>query len=315
MSKPPVHFSIFPPPERGRSTVEDRRVGVKKNPEATPPRPASLMRADPPLSGEGKRQKHRAVVAEELRRLLPKMEGSQAAKSLAFGLSVIDRCLPQGGLACGALHEFVPAESATPAAFGFMVALLATIRPRKAGADEASLLHRPLFLVLPTYELRDYGRPHGHGIRALGLDPTRLILVETAHRNETLWALEEALHARAPAAVAGVIDKFDLKSSQRLQLAAADAGLPVLLLRSAQNLESSAAATRWRVGASKAARDRFGLYARPRWRLQLERCRNGRSGEWVVEYDHVTHCFSLVAALADPSLSSGAGDQYRSQTG
>ena len=111
------------------------------------------------------------------------------------------------------------------------------------------------------------------------------------------------MHSGAPAAVAGVIDQLDLKMSQRLQLAATAAGLPLLLLRPARNLESSAAATRWRVGTAEAARDRFGLFARPRWHLQLERCRNGRPGEWVVEYDHVAHRFSLAAALADPALS------------
>ena len=115
--------------------------------------------------------------------------------------------------------------------------------------------------------------------------------------------------ALAPQAVIGMIDRLDLKTSQKLHLAATDAGLPLLLLRPSQTLESSAAATRWRVGTAPAARDRFGFYARPRWRLQLERCRNGRPGEWVVEYDHVTHRFSLVAALADSALSRGAGSE------
>ena len=143
----------------------------------------------------------------------------------------------------------------------------------------------------------------------LGLDPARLVLVETAHRRDTLWAIEEALRSGAPAAVAGVIDKLDLKLSQRLHLAATDCGLPLFLLRPAHNLESSAAATRWRVGTAEAARDRFGLFTRPRWHLRLERARNGRPGEWVVEYDHVAHRFSLAAALADPARARGAGEK------
>jgi protein ImuA len=242
--------------------------------------------------------RNRAAVTEELRRLLPRMEGVRTAKSIPFGLPAIDCYLPLGGLAGGALHELVPEDSATPAAFGFVVALLA--RLSKTG---------PLLLMTPSYGLRDYGRPHGHGLRALGLDPSRLILVETAHRKETLWAMEEALRSRAPAAVAGVIDKLDLRTSQRLHLAATDCGLPLFLLRPAENTESSAAATRWRVGTAPAARDRFGLIVRSRWRLTLERCRNGRTGEWIVEYDHVAHRFSLAAALADPARSRGAGEK------
>src|SRR5580693_8392610 len=100
--------------------------------------------------------RNRAAVAEELRRLLPKMEGLRAVRALPLGVEAIDRHLPQGGLGCGGLHEIVPEAGATPAAFGFLAALLARI----------SGTH-PLFLVLPAYGLRDYGRPYGHGIRAL----------------------------------------------------------------------------------------------------------------------------------------------------
>jgi protein ImuA len=293
-------------------------------PIMTPPTALSVMR-------------HRAAVAEELRRLLPTMEGLRAAKPILFGLTAIDHYLPQGGLAGGALHEVLPEEGATPAAFGFVVALLArlstlltpppergrsTVADRRVGVSctrddpspdrlwrKATTRTPQIFLIFPTHGLRDYGRPHGHGLRALGLDPRRLILVETAHRKETLWAMEEALRSRAPAAVAGVIDKLDLKTSQRLHLAATDCGLPLFLLRPAADLESSAAATRWRVGTAPAARDRFGLIVRSRWRLTLERCRNGRAGEWIVEYDHVAHRFSLATALADPARSRGAGEK------
>jgi protein ImuA len=290
--------------------------------------------------------RNRAAVAEELRRLLPKMEGIRAAQSIPFGLAAIDRHLPQGGLACGALHEIAPEAGATPAAFGFLVALLTRISSPpfcgvgvgrfcfvRAGAPVYERASPPdpspfpppqggrekLILVLPAYGLRDYGRPSGHGLRALGLDPSRLILAETTQRKDTLWAMEEALRSRAGAAVAGIIDQLDLKTSQRLHLAAADCGLPLFLLRPAPSLSSpagaggweggSAAATRWRVGPAPAARDRFGLFTHARWRLSLERCRNGRTGEWMVEYDHVAHRFSLAAALADPAVSRRAGEE------
>ncbi len=248
---------------------------------------------------------NRSTAIGELRRLLRPLKEAYGrslyGRSLPFGLSALDAHLPEGGLA-GGLHEIVPAtENAIAAAFGFMVAILARLEPG-----------RPLIFVMPVkgrQSGRYCGRLFGHGFNSLGLDPTRLVLVETAQRKETLWAVAEALHSGAPAAVAGMIDRLDLKTSQKLQLAAGDCGLPLLLLRPAPTLEASAAATRWRVGTAAAARDRFGLYAHPRWHLQLERCRNGRPGEWVVEYDHVAHRFSLAAALAHSALSRGASDQ------
>jgi len=257
--------------------------------------------------------RNRTTVMEELRRLLPGV--TEGRKTLPFGLSAIDSYLPDGGLACGALHEIVPEPRSIPATFGFIAAILARITfstpsPREGRLYAGGNARGPLFLVLPTYGFREYGHLHGHGLRALGLDPARLILVETSHRKETLWAIEEALHSGAPAAVACVIDKLDLKTSQRLHLTATDCGLPLFLLRPAQNLEASAAATRWRVGTAEAARDRFGLITRPRWHLRLERCRNGRPGEWVVEYDHVAHRFSLAATLANPARARGASESH-----
>jgi len=240
----------------------------------------------------------RATVMAELRRLMPGL--ADCRKTLPFGLSALDSCLANGGLPWGALHEIVPAPHAVVAAFGFIAAVLGRLAPPWS---------HPLVFVLPPYGLGPYGRLYGHGMRELGLDPARLILVETARRRDTLWAIEEAVRSGAPAAVAGIIDKLDLKTSQRLHLFAAEAGLPLFLVRPAHNLESSAAATRWRVGTAEAARDRFGLITRPRWHLQLERARNGRPGEWVVEYDHVAHRFSLAAALADPTHARGASQK------
>jgi protein ImuA len=247
------------------------------------------------------RTRSRAAIVEELRRLLPGREPWR--KFLPFGLAALDSHLPEGGLTCGALHEIVPeTQGAIAAAFGFIAAILGRI-------SSSPPCEEKLVFVMPAHGRRDYGRLSGHGLNTLGLDPVRVILAETAHRKESLWAMTEALRSAAPQAVVGMIDRLDLKTSQKLQLAAGDCGLPLLLLRPAQTLEASAAATRWRIGTAQAARDRFGLYTHPRWHLQLERCRNGRPGEWVVEYDHVAHRFSLAAALADPSLSRGAGDQ------
>lgn len=252
----------------------------------------------------------RAEVVHELRRLLPRMEGFAAdARALSFGLHALDSHLPQGGLAFAALHEVAPeTDGDSPAAFGFIAALLGRI-PRGG----------PLLIVMPARGLRVKGLPirkvppfarlHGHGLNGLGLDSARVILVETENEKQTLWAMEEALRSGAPAAVAGAIERLDLKVSQKLHLVAGEAGLPLILLRPARVMEASAAATCWRVGAVKAARDRFGLIERRRWHLSLERCRNGRPGEWWVEFDHVAHRFSLASAVADPALSRSAGAQ------
>jgi protein ImuA len=254
------------------------------------------------LSLVEEKNRNRIKVMHELRCLLPRLEGfAPKARVLSLGLPALESHLPQGGLTFGALHEVVPAgEDDAPAAFGFIAALLGTLR-----------CSAPLLLMLPARGFARHGHPHGHGLNRLGLDPARLILVETRDKTETLWALEEALRSAAPAAVAGILDDLDLKTSQRLHVVARNAGLPLLLLRPARTLQASVAATRWRIGTAEAARDRFGLITRWRWHLALERCRNGRPGQWCVEFDHVSHRFSLAAALADPAIYHSSGTQRR----
>ena len=75
--------------------------------------------------------RNRAAVVEELRRLLPGIEDLPTA--LPFGLAAINSHLPQGGLACGGLHEVVPEAGATAAAFGFLAAILARRLPLWGG--------------------------------------------------------------------------------------------------------------------------------------------------------------------------------------
>ena len=245
----------------------------------------------------------REETVRDLRRMLAKATGSSAeTAALPFNLAGIDAHFPQGGLPLGALHEIAPHTAADIAgAFGFTAALLG----RMAEADRA---YGPVLIVTGPNGVDEQSQPYGHGLHRLGLNPARVLLVATKDDKQTQWALEEALRSALPAAVAGVIGRLGFRSSQRLQLAAENAGRPLLLLRPSGIAGTSVAMTRWRIGAEPAARDRFGLITRWRWRVTLERCRNGRPGEWLVEFDHA-YRFSLAPAMADPAFPRRANAQ------
>jgi protein ImuA len=197
------------------------------------------------------------------------------------------------GLACGALNEAVAAAPADEAAaFGFLAALTAVAQRTRPG---------PAVLVAARRALADLGTPCGHGLARLGLDVGRLLLVEAETDRDALWAIEETLRSGArPAMVWGVLaGGIDLTAGRRLNLAAAPQRTPLVLLRPAA-VEASAAATRWRIAAAPAGRDRFGLLAHFRWHVALERCRNGRTGAWLLEWDHAACRFLTVEdGLAD----------------
>jgi protein ImuA len=246
----------------------------------------------------GRNRSRRAIITD-LQGLLRRTESGVKTGLFTFGLPALDGYLPQGGLSLGALHDIVPdSREDLPVAFGFAIALIGRIA--SSG---------PVLIVTTPRGLAS-GQVHGHGLNMIGLDPKRVVLIEAGDEIQAHWVLEEALKSAVPAAIAAVAEtEPDLKTGRRLHLAAEKTGLPLLLLRPNGKGKSSAGATRWRIGAALAGRDRFGLLTGWRWRVSLERCRNGRPGEWLVEYDHDTHRFSLAAAVADRTFHQGGGAQ------
>jgi protein ImuA len=238
-----------------------------------------------------------------LRRIVARLESAfpdATTVPLPFGLPEIDRHFPGSGLTGGALHEVIATSHGDrPAAFGFAIALMV----------HALAAHRgPAVLIAARRCFADFGQPYGHGLRQLGLDVDRLVLVEARLDKDALWAMEEALRPEvAAAAVAGAVEgDLDLTMSRRLNLAAAGSGTPLILLRPPVTAGTSAAATRWRIAAAPAGRERFGTFAFRRWSVALERCRNGRPGHWLLEWNHVAHRFGLAELLADRAPAAGA---------
>lgn len=199
---------------------------------------------------------------------------------LPFGVAAIDRALPGGGLALGAVHEILGIdgdEEDGAAACGFIAGLLARLR------------RGPVLWCLKRPDL------YGPGLLAHGLDPARLVIVTVPRDEDILWAIEEGLRAPGLVAVIGEIGRLPLVAGRRLQLAAERSGITAFLLRRWRNSEEaarererpSAAVTRWRIAALP-AREVDDLRLRqligqPRWRVELLRCRGGVPAQWVVE--------------------------------
>jgi protein ImuA len=190
--------------------------------------------------------------------------------------SLIDG-LPGPGFPYGVLNEVIAPYRDRAAAFGFLFAVVAVaLREREGPA-----------LFVATERALDCGVPYGHGLSQLGVDMGRLILVETKTDKDALWAVEQALRSEVrPSVVVGATEReLDLTRSRRLNLAAAAHATPLVLSECTKAAGTNAAGTRWRLASAPAAVDRFGMLAGWRWHATLERCRNGRTGEWLIEWD------------------------------
>ena len=250
----------------------------------------------------------------ELREHIRRIERPTAATHgvLPFGVAAIDRVLPSGGLARGALHEILGAsgdEEDGALAAAFAAGIVGRLAAQRSLGGDGMVLW-----CLPRPDL------YGPGLAAHGLDPGRLVLVRAPRDDEILWAMEEGLRAPGIAAVVGEIGVLPAVASRRLQLAAERSSITAFLLRrwrdggqaARERALPNAAITRWRIAAlpSQPPQGEPGV-GRPRWRVELLRCRGGEPACWEVERADATGHVSLAATLADRPARPVSSERFR----
>jgi protein ImuA len=238
---------------------------------------------------------------QRLRRELQRLEGiahSAETPRLRFGRQALDRFLPEGGLPFAGLHLFEPRrrEWDDGAASGFMAAMARLFLHGGAGAG-------------PVFWAGRHDDLYGAGLLPFGLEPQRLLLARAAGDAEVFWCLEEALADGGPALVLGEAGELGRIPARRLQLAAETARLPCFLLlrpfNAPRTRPGGSLCAHWRIAPAPSGPCRLaprspGLL---RWQAELLRCRGGRPGAWLLEWNDETCDFSLAAPLRDGALS------------
>jgi len=214
--------------------------------------------------------------------------------AITFGLAELDGWLG-GGLLRGALHEVFAAGQADVAAATGFAALLAL----RAARQRRILWVRQDFLDGPT------GQLHPPGLAALGLNPALVILVRAGDVMGVLRAAGEAARCGGLGAVLvepwGEAPQIDHTAGRRLSLAAAESGVPVLMLRVAATPTASVAASRWSVEALPSRPLPANAPGPPAFTASLLRHRGGAAGAtWHLEWDHDRHCFQPYDAAPLP---------------
>lgn len=150
----------------------------------------------------------------------------------------------------------------------------------------------------PLAALRETGALYGPGLAARGLDPARLIVARPRQTRDALWTMEEALRGGAFAAVIGEVETLPPIAARRLQLAAEAHATAALLLLPPRAHGTGVGMTRWRATSAPGGA----------WHIELVRCRSGASGTWLVEWNHATHRFDLVAVSGErPGAPASSG--------
>jgi hypothetical protein len=138
---------------------------------------------------------------EELRARIRRLEGAASRRALVlpFGIKAIDRHLPGGGLALGALHEVAGGGNGT-------------IHGAAAALFAAGIAARTRGKVLWCLTRPDLFAP---ALAQAGLVPDRVIYVEAGDEKSVLICFEEGLRHGGLGAVVAEVARLSLTASRR----------------------------------------------------------------------------------------------------
>ncbi|WOH84156.1 DNA repair protein [Bradyrhizobium sp. BEA-2-5] len=225
---------------------------------------------------------------------------------VALGHTIADAML-RGGLAPAALHEVFAAGHQGGAATGFIAGLAGRLSARK-----------PLLWVRQDFSEVETGALSMSGLKELGLDPRRVVMVRAADVESALRTSADALACDALGAVVlelwGEARQLDLVASRKLTLAAQASGVTALVLRIAATAIPSTAETRWIVRAAHSPPgNAASVWGAPRFDAELLRNRHGPCGRWIMEWNCDECQFSEPSTYPQPVAAAPAHRPHQTQ--
>ena len=236
-----------------------------------------------------------------LRREVAAIDGRLASARLPLGVESLDSALA-GGLALGRVHMLCGRPGHDGALTGFAVALLRRIL---AQTDEAAPV-----VWCPAAAGGGSGMLYAAGLAALGLDPGRLLIVDSPSPGARLAALEDILRTEGLAAVIVEYDRVSqtsdywMRLARRAQLAAEASGVTGLLLGwpvaasgfdSLWHIAPSSAAPLSSAPSGQAGRDpSWNPSWHPCWQVELRHARGGRPWSSQLSWDAYANSLSEI---------------------
>ena len=224
-----------------------------------------------------------------LRHELAVIDGHDRLVRLPLGIDSLDRALA-GGLALGRVHLLSGSMQTHGAVSGFTIALLCMLQHHlfiKKSTNNIQPVNYPNqdmnpIIWCPASQRGGAGMLYGHGLAAAGLDPARLLIVDTPSPSRRLAALDDILRTEGLAAVVMEYDGLQksadywMRLTRRAQLAAEQSGTTAFLLGAP--IAASGFETAWQIKPAPnfAMQSNPALVLRSVWDLTLHRARGGR---------------------------------------
>lgn len=196
----------------------------------------------------------------------------QQAKEVALPAELwfLKEHLPLAVFPTGAVHEFVYSKAEDVAATNaFISGLVSTCIAAKGIVIWISLRPAIFPAVLQRYNI----------------EPEQIVFIHPANEKELLWVTEEALKCDGLRAVVAELNSLSFPNSRRLQLAVEKSNVTGFVLTPSSKTTTNACVSRWKITSIPSEQqDSLPGVGFPKWKVELKKMRNGKPGEWEVEW-------------------------------
>ncbi|RZJ31996.1 MAG: Error-prone repair protein ImuA [Flavobacterium sp.] len=213
---------------------------------------------------------------EIARQLQAKINAMQGLGKPVLGLeskrfAPFSSAFPDGIFPAASLHEFISYEPADAASTTGFITALAGKFMKEGGLCLWIGNEQKIFPA---------------GLKHFGLEPDRIVFINTPKLHDVMWIIEEALKCEALTAVMAEVKQLGFTESRRLQLAVENSGVTGFIHRFQPYGENATACTaRWKITSlpSRIDQDVPGV-GHSSWDVQLVKVRNGRPDSWQVTW-------------------------------
>lgn len=218
------------------------------------------------------------IIAQLQKDILPLQGFKTALNNAALDaiLGPLKNAFPNNNFPTGAIHEFIAVTAEDVAATnGFVSALLNPLMKNNG-------------ITIWIGSSRTIFPP---ALKSFGVSPDKIIFIDLKKEKEILWAMEEALKCEGLSVVIAQVPELSFTASRRLQLAVEQSRVTGFIIRNnPRNLNTTACISRWKISSlcSELADGMPGV-GFPRWNAALLKIRNGRPGNWQIEF--MAGCF------------------------
>jgi protein ImuA len=213
------------------------------------------------------------IITQLQKDILP-LQGLKALSTdpiITIDFPPIETSFPNATFPIGCVHEFLSTSTENAAATnGFVAGLLSRLM-QLGGVCIWISSARTLF---PP------------ALKTFGIEPDQIIFIDLKKEKDVLWTMEEALKCNRLTAVLGELKEISFTESRKLQLAVEQSRVTGFILRhKPRSLNTIACVSRWRITSLPSeSEDGMPGVGFPRWNVELLKVRNGKPGNWKVEW-------------------------------